>query len=407
MVKKFLQSIWLEAFLLLSLGMFSIGFLADSISQYLPDELAFLDPLDSPLNNFFPSDYVFSQQSSKIDTNITIVNGAANRLEVAKQIAAIHQHHPKVLGITFIFSSYSSSSVTDETLTSALALYNSKGLILPANVSGMPKDSIKMANSAFRNFGTTGVNDFYNMFVIDTLQEYFSEDETARVFKPQYEVKNSKFNHFGVEVVKQYDINAYRKFLERKNEYEVMYYRGNNSKFRYLDSNDLKSSRSKNYIENKIVLLGICDTSQKISRASAKFFSPLNSGFLNKTVPDMYYVEGTANVISMILQGNFITSISASWSIFISQSICFLITAFFLFIRRRKGQWYGVTVLLAGPLVSTVLVLFSIWLFSQYCVNLNLKSSYLEIAFSAILVEIWYNIKESSYAGKFLVKLKR
>src|SRR5690606_6623154 len=150
---------------------------------------------------------------------------------------------------------------------------------------------------------------------------------------------------FGVKLAMAYDSASAREFLAREKEEEVINFRGNveaqNVKLRNV-STDISTTEFTNRftvidvnqvfnheflpsaIEGKIVILGYLGSYFGDPSWNDKFFTPLNKKVAGRANPDMFGVVIHANIVSMILDGDFVDELEDWKEYIIAFILCFL-----------------------------------------------------------------------------------
>ncbi|MCL5029441.1 MAG: CHASE2 domain-containing protein [Bacteroidetes bacterium] len=334
----------------------------------IPIDFDFLNPMSKAFSDFEFSDIVFSKLRNHadvpLDTNIVIVNiGFLNRNEISKRLNILRNMNPKVIGIDVFFENYEGSQsdknlVNSITKTKNIVLANA--LIRKDNSSNI-YDSINTSNIVFLKNVTQG----YANLITDNEKGFM----TVRSFKPQYKIGEDTINAFSLQCVKLFDRKKYITFLLRNNSEERINYERNVNYNTYmrLDIDQLDSTTDKSMIENKIVLVGFLGINFNDSLfIHDKFFTPMNQRYAGKTFPDMYGVIIHANIISMILSGNFINTMSDYSNIVLAMLICFLDVLFLSWLFFKSKNWYD-EIASVLTIVEIILILYvSVFIYNIY-----------------------------------------
>lgn len=145
-------------------------------------------------------------------------------------------------------------------------------------------------------------------------------------------------------------------------------------KFAFLDVDAVFDSAflENRFLKDKIVLLGYVD--QKAPEIIDMFYTPLNAQYAGRTYPDMYGVVVHANIISMLLHGNYI-DVMPSWAaMFLALLVTYCNVIFFAFIHDRYETWFEVFARLmqfAQLIICLLLILYLFYNF-DYEININL-----------------------------------
>ena len=371
-------------------------------------ELRFLDPIGDAIGDVEMTDLVFSEirENPKVDKNVVLVNiGELSRREIAQELQIINQFDPEVVAIDSYFWNLKEDSLGDILLNRALAKINNLVLVsqLEYNQVADEYDSIKYSNSFF-NVGHQG----YANLETDALTQH--QFKVCRSFPPKRLINGKDELAFSAKVCELFDAEKTNEFLKRDNEYEIINYRGNimdfgQTKFggRYtaLDVADVFQKKfTPDLIKGKIILFGFMGKDFDDRSWEDKFFTPLNVKYAGRSNPDMFGVVIHANIISMILNQDFIGKQSQFSSIAMAMIICFLTVLFFTWIYKRLPQWYdGLT---KGIQLLEVLMILTInvFIFHWFNFKTNLTLMTIMVALAGDSLEICYGLIKNLFTKK-------
>ena len=326
-----IDAILSTSFVLLVLIYFSMYFNID-----------FMNPIQNVAQNFYLTDFVFSRMKDyeKIptDTNIVLVNvGDVSRNEIAKQIEIINSYHPKAIGIDlFFFKDYGQDN--DSMLVSILSQVDRPVMVSKVvyNKEKDDFDSLVVSNEKFNRLATNG---FANL-IADTSGKN-GAFRTARTFFPTTNVDKDTQYAFAIVIAKMFDSAAAQAFIDRNNETEVINYTRNHNKYTTYDVSDVLDGRvDPETIKGKIVLFGIMGPDLSTLIDEDVFFTPMNEAYIGRSMPDMYGVVIHANIISMILERNYIDSMPYWLTILLIVLIIYANIIFFIFLKTKAENWY-------------------------------------------------------------------
>jgi CHASE2 domain-containing sensor protein len=358
----------------------------------LPNILDPFIPIEKIIENMDLGDIYFSRLKKKdnFDTNIVIVNIAKSREDIAQQIEIISYYKPAVIGIDAYFLKRG-DVLNDIKLSIALSkydnyvlasyFYNTKSKLFTLE----DPDTLQLSIPEFSQDKSSGFINF----------EGDGSFHTIRNSVPKYSYRDSIYYSFDVEIVKKFSEKKANKYIERKNRSEIINYIGNIESFIFVDIEQiLDTSFDENLFRKKIVLLGYHGRSFSDSLSMVdKYFTPLNSHYVSRGLPDMYGVVIHANIISMILNENYISSLSKSGIILVSFILCFLNITIFEYIRKRFPQLYG------GELKIFIILEFVVFLFLVFLIFdiFNFKINVLFVFFVILLSQDISEIYFSSF----------
>lgn len=369
------------------------------VLSLIPAQFEVLDPIGKAIGDFELTDLVFSQlQGEKNpDTNIVLVNiKDLSRGDIGKQIQMLSQHNPAVIGIDAFFRSKKDFS---DDIQLIMALANAPNIVMVSELVNANEndcfDSIATSHSQFNQFVENG---FANMVTAAV------GHKTTREFAPKYCYKDSSELSFGMKLASYINPEAVELAKKRDNDIEIINWRGNYEKFYHLDAEDvLNGETDLSFIENKIVILGFMGL-RYLGEESLEdtFFTPMNKNTGSKSVPDMYGVVVHANIISMILNNDFINDIP-HW-------VDYILAVLLVFLNVSLFMWVGSYYKLYYDLISKtiqlveVIILFGINLMSMlyFQLKVDLTLAIIAIVFCGDLTELYAGslkgIFENAYA---------
>jgi CHASE2 domain-containing sensor protein len=364
------------------------------VLQFLPIlfSIDFLDPINNTIEDFNAADVVFARlkdyDAIKPDTNVVLVNiGYLNRQGIADLLNIINANDPLVVGIDTFFP-----LPKEPELDSALAqaLRNTKNLILVSEAKhlddDMVFDTVIYSHIMFTKYAKTG---FANLVTDDN-----SGFRVVRSISPTEIIDDSLRLFFAVEVAKYLDSDKVKKFVARNNDIESVNYKRNiyNGGYKALDINDVFNKQDElSFLKGKIVLLGFLGPDINTIVFEDIFFTPMNPNYLGKAFPDMYGVVIHANVISMIMEEDFIMTIPFWLKIVITFFIVYFNMALFNFIERRYENVYEMANLFI--ILTELVILFNTMIACFYFFKFDLglrEATLFGIIFSATGFELYH-----------------
>jgi CHASE2 domain-containing sensor protein len=307
-----------------------------------------LDPIGDAIGEVAIGDIVFSQlrEDPPVNEDIVMVNlGLLPRDGLAEQIKILNKYNPKVIGIDALFFSEKEPEV-DSTLMAAFA--EVKNLVLPGKLNYNEEEDHFEIKRPVEKFNQYAHSAFVNLTSDAETQESF---KVCKSFIPKAKVSEGiEEVAFGVKLVEFLDKEKFDQFIKRKNEFEVINWRGNagynfnsnyNNQFYILDFDQvLNEDFVPEMIENKIIIMGYLGDRVGHNAWEDKFFTPLNTKYAGRANPDMYGAVIHANIAAMIISGDFINEISDNWEKFIMILVLFLNIIMFSWMYQRLPTWY-------------------------------------------------------------------
>lgn len=398
------KSLWLDsifATLFVFLLMFGVQQLFVSVDV--------LDPIGDAVGDVEVTDVVFSQlrtQDPIPEERVVLVNiGDLNRAGIAEQIRILNKYNPKVIGIDARFFKHKSPEL-DSSLAEAFSRV--ENMVLASKLEGYDSLTDGFGNVAkpiepFLPYVKPG---FANFIATAENQDQF---KVVRTFSPSDEVKGEKHMALAVMMAHLYDSAKTERFLARGNDVEVINFIGNalasnsygNAKFPALDVEDVFSENFvPELIEGKIVLMGYMGGYLGDPSWDDKFFTPLNTQYAGRTNPDMFGVIVHANIIAMILNENYIDTMSDLAEIITAFILGWINIFFFILIYRNLGRWYdGLTKVIQLVEAILILVLMGV-VFNTFDYKLNLGIGIAAVAFAGDSLEIYFGVVKNLFSAE-------
>jgi CHASE2 domain-containing sensor protein len=398
MKKLITQSFWITILMLLLMwGLANI-----------PLQFEAFNPIQNVFKDFDMTDITFSYLHSdkiKEDKNIVLVNiGNANRAEIGKALEIIGKEEPKVVGIDVFFRSLKGNE--QDTLLKK-GIESNKNIVLISKVDKYNEkknqyDTLEKSNPFFSEKVHYGYAN-----VTTTGQANMTEFLTIRSFIPTTKAQGKTQNFIAVEIAKLYDEQKTKKFLARNNLSEYINFKGNiagdtsvkNIVYTALDLRQVLNEEFKEGLfKNKIVFFGFMGNSIYQKSFDDKFYTPFNLNYVGKSTPDMFGVVVHANVISMILDENYINEFPEYLNIFLSILFAFLNVFIFVQLYKRIGFWYTTISLLLQLVFSLLLLTFDIYVFATFKMHIDIGLGLLSIVLSGFMVEFYYGLALKLYS---------
>lgn len=411
------KSFWLDAVIATSFTFILMWGLVKITQLRLFDAF---DSIGQALGDVELTDYVFQnlRDDPLPDTSIVVVNiGYLTRRELAQQIAIISQFEPKVIGIDAFF--HCGTRPRDTLNCPAL-----KDTLGNAFLGQVIKDAgnvvlvTKLMQS--QKLQSTDLEDVYDSLVLsdpiysdsaaargfaslETGAAFQDDVKTCRSFNPSMMVNGKPELAFSVQMAMMYDSAKTKEFLSRDNFSEVINYRGNivdvfgqtnyPQMYYTLDVSDVfQGNFLPGMIKDKIVIFGFLGSKLGDPTWSDKFYTPLNKKMAGKANPDMFGVVVHANIVSMIMNKDYVNKMDKWQEISMALIICLLNVALFSLIHVRLPDWYdGITKLLQilELLLFTVLM---VMIFSWYNFKFEITLTLAAVALVGDAYEIYIGV---------------
>ncbi|GAB5465308.1 MAG: hypothetical protein Kapaf2KO_07440 [Candidatus Kapaibacteriales bacterium] len=271
----------------------------------------FFDPLQNTIEDMKITDIVFSHIRDKDDfppdTNIILINNShLSRGSFAEELETIASYEPKVIGIDAM---YRKKKDPDEDAYLSYVFSEIENLVIVCGLDKPLEDRFDTLNISHPIFSDNAKLGYAN--IIESDEDF----KTVRLSSPSEFVKDSLHISFPVSIAGIYAPEKARKYLERDNDREIVNYKRNiwDQGYRSLDVMDIfNNPDTLEMVRDKIVLIGYLGPTLNTLTTEDIFFSPLNKDYVGRGEPDMYGVVIHANVISQILEEDFL-NMSPEW----------------------------------------------------------------------------------------------
>lgn len=302
----------------------------------------FLDPFNNGLKNYELTDIISSRLRDKdqviFEDKIVLVNtGKPDRLQLAKMIGRLNQFAPKAIGVDILLEGEKKAS--SDTLL-AKKIKSAPNIVLANRLKNFD-DSTKVFKTP------SGCAPIFSQHAPTGFVNFVSKDNwTVRLFNPKVKTMEGEQTAFAVQVATVADASSIEKLQRRNNQTERIHYFGDVNSFVQFDAAmlldttlDLSAA-----FQDKIVLLGYLGNDEWSMPMKDRFFTPLNEQYAGRSLPDMYGMVIHANIIAMIINGNYIYELPR-WLAFLAEVLfCYAnVLLIFWIYRRFPEPFHGIT----------------------------------------------------------------
>ncbi|GAB4123777.1 MAG: hypothetical protein OHK0045_03740 [Raineya sp.] len=398
-----------------------------------------LNPLEKMFGDFDMTDVYFSQirntktkkeaaiiTDAKADERIIVVNiGGAEggRKRITDLLNVINQYEPNCVGVDAFYTSYKTDSIMGP-INAELekAFKNTKNLVMAAEARFSEKtiekvrsdddykpvfDSLRLSHPNFMEGAQKGLVNLITEATRDNIErtDLAGGLATCRTFSPREKINGVEYLAFGVKLAQIYNPKVVDNFLKRGKEVEFINYYGNYEKFGYINYYQLfemadaaqegdegAKEALKNLFKGKIVLLGFTGVEDihKVTSDEDRFYTPLNENYVGKAERDMYGIHIHANIISMILNQDYIDTMPEWLDYLVVFFIAYFTTALFVFLHAKLDFWYDGLSILVQFLLSVLVVFAILEVFAEFQMKVDWRLGFLAIVFIPNLVEVYY-----------------
>ena len=150
--------------------------------------------------------------------------------------------------------------------------------------------------------------------------------------------------------------------------------------------------------KDKIVILGYMGSDLSDTSWDDKLYTPLNMEYAGRTNPDMYGVVVHANILSMILNGNFIDSMSERTGLLVGVLLCLLNVVCFSLIYKLLPRWYDGLTKSIQLIEALLLLLIVVLVFHFFSYKLNLTLGIIAVLFAGDSLEVYYGVLKNLFS---------
>ena len=346
-------------------------FLVMGLFVFIPFNLHFLDPIKLALTDLDFNDLSYSalksHGSNAVDDKIVIVNiGKAGRDTIAAVINKLHDGNTKAIGLDVLFLS-PKDSATDQLL--ATAIKGTDNIVLSDKLD-WEKDGLHHSGYFAPYSSHIGYVNFIG-----------EEGGSIRQFSPFETWKDTVNKSFAAAVVQLADGVQYKRLQKRGNDVERINYARQAQQYLTVDYSDLLNNRVEPaVVYNKIVLIGIVNNDA--SDIEDKHFTPLNEKFAGKSIPDMNGVILHANIISMILENNYIKHIPFWINWLLAFVLCWLFLAVVIRYYLQNNYWFHLVAKVLQLIIAILFIFIGIFVRKYFSLHLDLASTLVAIVIS-------------------------
>lgn len=371
-----------------------------------------LDPIGDMFEDFELSDLVMStlREEPAADPNIVLVNiGDADRETIALMLDIVGQHNPSVMGVDVTFNALLPFA-EDSLFMHVLSRYDN--IVIGSE--------LRRYNEVTNKFDTLLIPEqrlakhtdwgFVNL-VTDAANQDDVKFCRELVIRHSVEGQREEALAFAVKLAAYQSREKTEAFLRRGNQIETINYRGNalnngQSKFgtRYsvLDYTDVfQENFVPELFEENVVIF--CYMGQYLGDTQTRtdiYFTPLNKRYVGRGEPDMFGGVIHANVVSMILNEDYVNTMKHGWGIFWAVLACLVNVFLFKIVYAALPRWYdGITKVFQLMEVVAFMGLM-IALFHWFSYKADLTLMLIVIALSGDAIEVYHGVVKNIFSKR-------
>jgi CHASE2 domain-containing sensor protein len=331
-----------------------------SLFSWLAINLGALDPFKRAFEDFSFTDIYYSKlknTNNKLYPELILVNvGKLSRAELAKEIEIIQQYKPKVIGLDIFFQGHK-----DRKGDSLLAnvVNNSDNVILATRFEqydykrnaflGLesPCEDLKPKTNGFINIGSD-----------------YENTSTVRYFISYVKDQKDTIYSFAACMAMSFKPSVKKEIFQHKN-LQTILYSGREDNFLVIDYKEVFShSRKLELLKDQIVLMGyLGEPLFSKTDIEDKHFTPFNNKISGRSNPDMNGLVINANIVLMLLNGEYLRKVWGWSNFLISLIIIFLHVCFFIYLYNKYHKWYHVSTKIVQFVTSSFLLIIVFYLY--------------------------------------------
>ncbi len=370
----------------------------------IPINFYFLNPLKLALKDFDFNDMAYAKlkkgSDSQINTNVVIINiDTADRQGLAELVEKTGAMKPKVMALDVLFDG-PRDPYKDSLMREAVA--HNPNLVLATHfVPGKHTES-EFTPSYFSNPKSPEgfVNFLTEEWATVRLWNPFIED------KPKDGGEPKSYSSFVSSIIKVYDPALFEKMEKKVHHKEIINYTRKANQYLIMERQDIINGMvDTSAIRDKIVLLGFINLDR--ANIEDKKFTPMNEKFAGKSIPDMNGIVVHANIISMVLENNYIKKLPLWFTWLVAILIGWLHMSFFIRYYLENHIWFHLVAKIAQLASAIFFVYLGIYLYDRYRIKLDMKMTLIVIVMAVDVIyfyEAWASWMHKKYNYRTVFK---
>jgi CHASE2 domain-containing sensor protein len=346
-------------------------FLFILLVKLIPFNFHFVDPLKLAMKDFEFNDVAYAKlgrsKEAKLDGRIVVVNiGHLDRAEIAMLIDKVSSMGPKVMGLDAYFEGPREAE-KDSILRAVFE--KPENLIVASRINSEHLHHTQEFELRPDYFDSATHHRGY----VNVIGE---EIGTIRMYSPFEKFENEEYPSFTSAIIKLYDEKAYNRLEKRNNKVEMINYTRHNTsekkQYQVIQPEDLMSDNvDSSTFKNKIALLGY--VSENPDDIEDKKFTPMNEEVAGKTKPDMNGIFVHANILSMVLDNNYIKKMPEWVGWIAAILIGWLHMSLFIRYYLESHIWFHLVAKIAQIISAFFFVYLGMLLFNKFRIKLDME----------------------------------
>jgi CHASE2 domain-containing sensor protein len=225
------------------------------------------------------------------------------------------------------------------------------------------------------------------------------------MYSPFEKIENEKYPSFSSAVIRQYDEKAFEKLEKRHHKVETINYTRRTKQYQVVEPEDVMAGNiDTGLFKDKIVLLAYVN--ENPFDIEDKKFTPLNEKFAGKVTPDMNGIIIHANIISMVLDVNYIKKMPGWVGWLAAILIGWLHMSLFIRYYLENHIWFHLVAKIAQIVSAFLFVYLWLLLFDRFRIKVDMELTLVVIVLAVDIIyfyeafAIWLH-KKYSFATIF------
>lgn len=380
------------------------------ILHHLPIYQIFIDPFSEAIKSHDVMDVAFSKfrnhdDPALFESDVFIINsGVTDRKQLAQTINLVIEKQAKVVGVDLLFDKIN----YDEADTLLRAALQNENVILGYTFEERKDHKSKSANQSNEFFSSNTQQGYVNLGSNDGF--------SVRTFEPFHEVNGQNDMAFAVKLAAYLDPNIPATLRNRNIKKEWINFRRKqpgkiNSKYpingeglthyAMVDIEDFISTANnykEDYFKDKIVLIGFNGSNNDYLSMHDRYFTPLNEKYSGRSLPDMHGNVVHANIISMLLDKDYIHDTSEKYLYLLAFFIFFINFIIFDKLVKKNFMFTVVTVRIIQVLQFILLFTSTVYLITFMNIKVGFVLIITAVVLSFELYEYYHNRLQSRFS---------
>lgn len=339
------------------------------------------------------------------DSDVFIINSEeTDREQLAKAIEAVIEKQATVVGVDLLFDELKNDKA-DTLLRAALQHEN---VILGYTFDEKKDHKSTSSNRSLEFFTDNSIQAYVNLGSNDGF--------SVRTFEPFHEVDGLDETAFAVKLASFIDPEIPATLKSRNFKKEWINFRrkqpgkinsrypiNNDGHIHYamVEVSDFLSNTDNyadDYFKNKIVLIGFNGADSKYLSMQDRYFTPLNEKYSGRSLPDMHGCVVHANIISMLLDKDYIYDTSEKYLYLLAFFIFFINFIIFDKLVKKNFMFTVATVRLIQVLQFILLFTISVYLITHMNIKVGFVLIITAVVLSFELYEYYHNRLQSRFS---------